>query len=189
MPLSPYDPAYGAIPVPDVGIFDEPEISVCINPKWAAYIDGAVSRLLRRSVWLGDEDAQTFATGEIRKFLAALQERIPCEPTMRALVPTEIDISPATVFPLLLKSVAAGETIDELLVTVDEVWDAGTLTIGDAGDPERLMTAAYNSLALAEQFQVSPQYKYVSPADVYIYLSGAPTTGSARITLYSYLEA
>lgn len=108
---------------------------------------------------------------------------------MRALILTEIDITPATAFPLLLKSVAAGETIDEVLLTVDSAWDAGTLSVGDAGDHEKLLPASYNSLALVDQFQVSPQYKYTSADDVLIYLTGAPTTGSARITLYSYLEA
>lgn len=108
---------------------------------------------------------------------------------MNALITTEIDITPATPFPLLLKSVAAGETVDEVLLTVDSAWDAGTLSVGDAGDHEKLLPVSYNNLAETGQYQLSPQYKYTAATDVYIYLTGAPTTGSARVTLYSYLEA
>lgn len=100
---------------------------------------------------------------------------------------TEITITPAAAFPVLLKTVLSGETADEILVTVDTAFDTGTLTIGDSGDNDRLMTDTQNSLALTEQFQVSPQYKYTDTTDIYVYLAGAPTTGSARITLYSYL--
>lgn len=102
--------------------------------------------------------------------------------------PTEIDIKPATIFPVLLKSMLAGENVDEVLVIVDSAFDAGSLTIGDAGDNARLMSAGSNSLFNAGQYQVSPEYIYPADTDVLVYLTGAPTTGSARIVLYSYRE-
>lgn len=189
MPISPYDPAYGAIPVPEAGVFEEPTIRVCINPEWAAYIDGAMSRLLRHTVWLGTPEEQEAAVQQVRQFLAALQERIPCGEIMTAPIVTEIDITPESVFPLLLKSAIEGETIDEVLLTVDSAWDAGVISVGDDADHDRLLPAAYGVLDTERQIQASPQYRYSAGTDVNIYLIGAPTTGSARVTLYSYQEA
>jgi hypothetical protein len=190
-PLSPYDPLYGAVRPPETGIFDAPTVQLCMNVEWVAFVDGVLGKLLRRGVWLGDPETQAWAVGEVQKLLIQLMQRNPCGEgeAMKPLIPTEIIITPASTFPLLLKTMAAGETVDELLLTVDEAWDAGTLSVGDAGDHEKLLSASYNSLALVDQFQVSPQYKYTAPTDVFIYLTGAPTTGVARITLYSYEES
>ena len=190
-PLSRYDVRYGAVVPPTAGIFDAPTVQLCMNVEWVAFVDGVLGKLMRRGVWLGTPETPAWAVGEVQKLLIQLLQRNPCGEgeDMRPLIPTEIAITPATSFPLLLKSVAAGETIDEVLLTVDSAWDAGTLSVGDAGDHEKLLPASYNSLALVDQFQVSPQYKYTAPTDVYIYLTGAPTAGSARLTLYTYLEA
>lgn len=100
--------------------------------------------------------------------------------------PAEIVITPATTFPVLLKAMLAGENVDEVLVVVDTAFDAGILTIGDAGDVDRLMPATSNNLLSAGQYQVSPEYIYPADTDVLVYLTGSPTTGSARIVLYSY---
>lgn len=76
--LFPYDTRYRPIAPPETGIFDEPTAKVCINVEWLAHIDGALERLLWRDAWAGDLDTQLAAVAEIRKLLAAMQERVDC---------------------------------------------------------------------------------------------------------------
>lgn len=99
-------------------------------------------------------------------------------------------ITNATTFPFFLKTLEAGETVDEVLIDVDDAFDVGSLEIGDSLQHDRLVSAANNSLFVApEQFQFSPEYIYPTTTDVFAYFSGTPTTGSARIVLYTYTAA
>lgn len=110
------------------------------------------------------------------------------QPGEDAVIVTEIVITPATTFPVLLKSMAAGETADEILVKIDAAFDAGSITIGDAASNDRLFPAAYNILdEPGADIQLSPQYEYAAETDVLVYMTGTPTIGSARVVLYSYL--
>lgn len=148
-------------------------------PLLLAAID---AELMRDAVWTEvDRDDALAYMDDLKTFILELED------LMTSLMPTEVIITPATAFPVLLKSVAAGETCDEILVTVDSAWDAGSLTIGDATAPERLMPSGATNLAITGlQSQRSPQYQYPAATDIFIYLTGSPTTGSARVTLYTY---
>lgn len=164
--------------------FDESTLQVELSAQHVALIYLVATNLNSSNYWL-DWDTNRDAIQAMLADLIALIDGTP----VAAEGITEITITPATVFPVLLKSVAAGETVDEVLLVVDMAFDTGSLTIGDAGDVDRLMLATDNSLLLAEQFQVSPEYQYPAAADVYVYLTGTPSVGSARIRLYSYPEA
>jgi hypothetical protein len=69
----PYDPRLRPVPPPDTGIFDCPQVQVCINSKWISHLDGLIERLLFRDAWLADETEIDRATGEIAKLLSVLK--------------------------------------------------------------------------------------------------------------------
>lgn len=144
---------------------------------------GAIdAELMRRDAWDEDDrDDALYYIDDLKTFIAVLADMLMQQQTV-----TPATITPATTFPLLLRTARAGETIDEVLVTVDEAFDAGVLTIGDAGQVDRLLSAGENNLLAApSQWQVSPEYIYESDTDIFVYLTGTPTIGSARVKLYS----
>jgi len=146
-------------------------------------ISAVQADLDRADVW--DSGSVVVALGYVQELLAFLCELEDILNT--GLITTEVEIAFDSTFPVLLKSVKPGETIDECLITVDTAFDTGSLSIGDAVDNECLFPAAYNSLLTAdEQYQVSPQYRYPADADVFVYLTGTPVSGIARVTLYTY---
>lgn len=165
----------GALQIPD-------------NVLIIAAVSGALYDLTQEKNW---EQFGAITPAEMAAAMSVMYEAFmasSCEDD----VPTQITITPATVFPVLLKSVVAGETADELLVIVDEAFDADlVLSVGDSGDNARLMTIQQNNLqVVGGQYQVSPEYQYPGAADIYVYLTGGtPTVGSARIRLYSFVEA
>lgn len=63
---------------------------------------------------------------------------------------------------------------------------ASTLTIGDAGDPSRLMGASQSYLSEAGTYESHPLYVYASSATVNLYLSlgVGNTVGSGEVILY-----
>lgn len=77
-PLSPYDPQFGAVPPPDTGVFDAPTVQICLNVKWAGFVDGVLGKLLNYNVWQGDAATQEAAVAEVQKLLIALMQRHPC---------------------------------------------------------------------------------------------------------------
>lgn len=147
---------------------------------------GAIDAELNRpDVWESADRADAlYYIDDLKCFLLELETILMSQQTV-----TEIAINPATTYPALLKTLRAGETIDEVLLTVDEAFDTGTLSIGDESDHERFMSAGLNSLTASGQFQSSPQTKVEAETEVYIYLTGTPVTGSGRVTLYTYQEA
>lgn len=153
--------------------------------QYISLLLGAIdAELMRPDVWEdADREDALLYIDDLKTYLIELPQILMSQQSI-----TEIDISSGTVFPVLIKTVLAGETVDEVLLTVDTPFDTGVLSIGDDGDNSRLMSADSNSLALAEQFQLSPQVRYSSGTAIYAYLTGTPSTGSARITLYSYLS-
>jgi hypothetical protein len=76
--LFPYDTRFRPIAPPDTGIFDEPRVSVCLNVKWAAHIDGALERLLWPDAWLGTLETKQWAVAQITMLLVSLMARNPC---------------------------------------------------------------------------------------------------------------
>lgn len=161
------------------------DIDVNLSATQVALIYYLVSVLTaNRLVWQ-DYDTNYDA---IDAMLADLAARLDSA-IARELMITEVEFAFDSTYPLLIKALEAGETVDELLITVDTPFDAGNLTVGDGVNPSRLITAAYNDLLEAGQYQVSPQYQYGSATNVYAYLTGSPTVGAGRITLYTYTES
>lgn len=144
---------------------------------------GAIdAELMREDAWTeADRTDALLYIDDLKTYIMMLPGLL-----MSSVQITEFTITPATVFPFVLKAMQTGETADEILVAVDIAFDAGLLQVGDDINPDRLMPYYFNDLAQLDQYQVSPQYKYTEPTDVKIYLTGTPTVGSARIVLYSY---
>lgn len=71
--VAPYDPRLRPLPPPDTGIFDCPQVQICINSKWVSHLDGLIERLAFRDAWLASEAETDRAIGEITKLLAALK--------------------------------------------------------------------------------------------------------------------
>lgn len=109
-PLSPFDPRFGAVAPPEVGIFDAPTAQICVNVKWAAFLDGVIGKLLRHGVWQGGPAQQAWAVGEIQKLLIQLMQRNPCALEPEAIM-SEISIWANSVF------VGAGNPISVLANT------------------------------------------------------------------------
>jgi hypothetical protein len=153
---------------------------------WLPFLTGALVPYTQPDVWLGSPDDQFDAAQEVEKLLNALAgAAVPEE----GVIVSELDLTPVLAFPALVRTVVALETADEVLLTLDAVFDAGSLTIGDDSDPARLMPAVdLTALNPGDQIQLSPQYRYPAGTEVKVYLTGSPTTGAARITLYSFLH-
>lgn len=66
-----YDPRAHPHAIPEVGIFDEPVVNLCINTRWIGHISGMVERLAWEDAWLGTDTEKEAAIQEILKFLNA----------------------------------------------------------------------------------------------------------------------
>lgn len=84
----------------------------------------------------------------------------------------------------------AGLRIERCQVLIDpeetnDIFDEGTIVIGDAGAHGRIMIAADVNLTKAKKFSVEPDIKYTEDTDLYIYFeTGSPTQGSGTIIIY-----
>jgi hypothetical protein len=70
----PYDVRLTPAPVPESGIFDAPQIKVCINGAWATHVDGVLGRLIEPDAWTGTDEETMFAVQQIRELLAVLSQ-------------------------------------------------------------------------------------------------------------------
>lgn len=78
-------------------------------------------------------------------------------------------LTPASVGPvLIIGEVNVGSSITSLSVDVRIPFDDmdSTLSVGDDGDPERLMTSMHNDLTEVCDHQALPSYVYPNAADV-----------------------
>lgn len=76
--MFPYDTRFTAIAPPTVGIFDEPQMSICFNVQWAAHIDGVLSRLTWTDAWFGEPETQQWAVNQVTALLVSMIARNPC---------------------------------------------------------------------------------------------------------------
>ncbi len=90
------------------------------------------------------------------------------------------DISPITIF-----TAAADMQVRNIYVNVTQAFDGtATLTVGDAGDNDRLVTAAQNDLATVGSYLVAVEYLYASSTVIRVYLATAGTTvGACNVTV------
>jgi hypothetical protein len=167
-------------------VFDAPAVTISVNRLWLPFLTGGLFPYTDPDLWQGSSDDQFDASQEVMKLLGAFADAsIPEE----GVIVSDIDFAFGTPSPALIRAVHPLETADEVLLTVDSPFDSGSLTVGDDVEPARLLSIPDLSLlAAGDQIQVSPQYKYASATDVKVYRTGAPTSGAARITLYSFRE-
>lgn len=88
---------------------------------------------------------------------------------------------------VLLGNISEGSKVTSVTVTVNSVFDGTpSLTVGDAGDNERLMTADENDLEDAFSYESTPNYVYTNAVDteVYAYLSvSGASQGNVTVTV------
>ena len=78
-----------------------------------------------------------------------------------------------------------GMRVEKCAVIVDEVFNEGTIVIGDAGAHGRLMVAADIKLAEEKRFHTEPDELYEEDTDLYVYFeTGLPSSGSGTIIIY-----
>lgn len=97
----------------------------------------------------------------------------------------ETNIVPATPSPDLLGNVSGGSRVTLVTIEVTVAFDgAPTLTVGDAGDNERLMSNDFHDLSVVGTYNVTTDYVYdgVLDTDVFAYFNaGGATVGEARV--------
>ena len=87
---------------------------------------------------------------------------------------------------LAIGTVAAGLGVSLVVVVVDAVFDgAATISVGDAGDTDRLMTTGQNTPTVAAVYDTHPAYQYGVDTGVRVYFGGTPTVGSGRVYVYT----
>lgn len=67
---------------PDVGIFESPVHTICINAAWWSHISGAVTQLLQRDSWGGTESEVDAALQSIYELLSVGLPTTECEGTV-----------------------------------------------------------------------------------------------------------
>lgn len=94
-------------------------------------------------------------------------------------------VVPATVSPVLLGNVSQGSRATLITVEVTTAFNgAPSLTVGDGGDNERLMSNDFHDLADVGTYNVATDYVYsdVLDTDLFVYFdAGGATVGSARV--------
>lgn len=66
------------MPVPGVGVFDTPTVVLCINSKWAGYLDGLLGQLATPEAWTGTDSEIEQAVQDVGKLMIALAEIGDC---------------------------------------------------------------------------------------------------------------
>lgn len=73
------DPRKLPVSIPEAGIFDEPNIKICLNTDWASHVDGVLGRLLEPDAWIGTDEEIEAAIQEVMKLQAILNPIGECE--------------------------------------------------------------------------------------------------------------
>ncbi len=89
---------------------------------------------------------------------------------------------------VVIGNISSGKKVQTVTVDVTTAFDgsAPTLTVGDAGDTDRLMTNDYIDLTDVATYEVTPNYTYSNAADtsVLVYFDAdSSSTGTAVVTL------
>ena len=85
-------------------------------------------------------------------------------------------------------NVSQNKKVQTVTVDVTTAFDgsAPTLTIGDAGDNDRLMTNDYIDLKDVATYEVTPNYTYTNAADTDVlayFNADSSSTGTAVVTI------
>ena len=78
-----------------------------------------------------------------------------------------------------------GLRVEKTSTEVTELFNGGTIVIGDADAHGRLAAAADIKLNQVKRFHTEPDHKYTVDTDLYIYFeTGSPSSGSGTIIIY-----
>lgn len=97
-----------------------------------------------------------------------------------------VSLTPASTGSILIGRVGNGSRVVSVAVNVETAFDGDfEVTVGDAGDNSRLMGADENSLQTIGHDLVPTTYQFPSGSEtqVYAYVSGTATVGSATVVL------
>lgn len=75
----PLAPRRKRMPIPSIGIFDDPTVCLKVNREWYSHVLGVLQVLCEPDAWEGTDDEVLDAIGEIEKMLATAEEN--CEMT------------------------------------------------------------------------------------------------------------
>lgn len=92
----------------------------------------------------------------------------------------EVPFSFGDATPLQLVEVAAGKLIERITLFVDIAFDGigPSLTIGDNGDPDALMTSTENDPREEAAYQVTPNLRYETDTDILLFIT--PGLGASQ---------
>jgi hypothetical protein len=103
----------------------------------------------------------------------------------------EVQISNTATGPILLGNISSGTRIVDIAIRVDTVFDGTpTITVGTSGSPNAIFDSQNADLTVLGTYETSSSFVASTTdgtdVDIYVYLSGAATTGSATV-IVSYL--
>jgi len=119
------------LPIPGVGICDEPYICLRVNVRWAAYVGGALHILESPELWAGTEDEKDAAIQQVRELLDSMACTCgePCDCSLIA----QISMVLAAQIELTLEGLDDGTVGSFAPDAPDTTWDTDS---GDATQPE-----------------------------------------------------
>lgn len=78
----------------------------------------------------------------------------------------------------------ANKNIEEIKIIINNAFDSGFLTVGDAGDNSRLVSSTDSDATYASTYTVESNYSYPADTTVKIYFNGTPVSGSGKVILF-----
>ena len=85
----------------------------------------------------------------------------------------------------MLGQISAGYIVRETVVDIQEAFDGSTgITVGDMAAQARLQLLTDNNPELIHRYNVNNVYEYATDTDLYVFFSGTPTMGRARVLAY-----
>lgn len=103
-----------------------------------------------------------------------------------AAPPATLDFAFNTASPAKITRMALGVRAWSVVVVVDTAFNgaAPVMTVGDAGDNDRLVVAADVNLKVAGRYEIPTSYKFAADTDVNVYLTpDGSTAGAASVRL------
>lgn len=87
--------------------------------------------------------------------------------------------------PVLLGRMHHDVLCSACLVDILEAFDGGAgITVGGMADPARLQVLTDNHPEVVDFYETEPHFAYSATTNVYVFLSGSPTAGRARVIVY-----
>lgn len=79
-------------------------------------------------------------------------------------------------------NLSIGEVVLQIIAPFNDLTT--TITIGDSADHSRLFTSDSNDPNSVDEYSFTPDYKYTSEVDIYLYITGVNTSGNGIVRVY-----